>query len=170
MHRARPPRRYDAAMPTQTGHDLYFAYGSNLDPVQMRRRCPGSRPLATAVVGGYALTFPIHSGGDWRGGVASIEPDPEQSVEGVVYEVTADDLRALDRYEAVAEGMYVRGRIDARQSDGRTVDAVTYFAVRGYNDPQPPSKKYLAAITRGAEHHGLSDAYVERLRATDTID
>ncbi len=30
---------------------LYFAYGSNLDPAQMRRRCPHSAPLGQAVLG-----------------------------------------------------------------------------------------------------------------------
>ncbi|MEM1099083.1 MAG: gamma-glutamylcyclotransferase family protein [Planctomycetota bacterium] len=160
---------------------LYFAYGSNLDPVQMKRRCPGSEPVGPAFAAGWVLTFPVRSGGDWQGGVASIEtPDaladpaePQATLDGgvwgVVYRVTDDDLSALDVYEAIAEGMYVRGKVDV-SLDRECNTAVTYFAARGYNAPDAPSTKYLSAIVGGAEFHGLPELYLDRLRAIPTND
>ena len=171
---------------------LYFAYGSNLDPVQMKRRCPGSDAVGPAFAPGYALTFPAHSTGDWKGGVASIEPLHEAQqrthephaqtagacggagVWGVLYLITDDDLRALDDYEAVDEGMYTRSDItvlpDPLTPSAPPQTALTYFAVRGYNAPKHPSKKYRAAIVGGAEHHRLPPDYLAALRALPTID
>ncbi len=54
---------------------LYFAYGSNLDQQQMRKRCPGARVLAPGVLRGYRIAFGNHS--VKRGGaVATIVPYP----------------------------------------------------------------------------------------------
>ncbi len=156
------PAPHDAA--------LYFAYGSNMEPVQMRRRCPGSAALGPARVRGYGLCFPVTSSGDWAGGVASIEPAADAVVEGVLYRVTDTDLASLDRYEAVAEGMYARGPAEAVTFDGETHDAVTYFADPAFNAASPPSRRYLSALLIGASYHGLSAGYIAKLRSTPTCD
>ncbi|MDY0002073.1 MAG: gamma-glutamylcyclotransferase family protein [Polyangia bacterium] len=36
---------------------LYFAYGSNLDQAQMRRRCPTAAPIGPATLDGWRLAF-----------------------------------------------------------------------------------------------------------------
>ena len=51
---------------------LYYAYGADLDPSQMRQRCPQARYVNKARLDGYALCFPRWS--DRRlHAVASIE-------------------------------------------------------------------------------------------------
>ena len=55
-----------------------------------------------------------------------------------------------------------------RPDDGsvpRRLRATTYFA-RASN-PQPPSRRYLDTILRGAAHHRLPEDYVEALRKTE---
>jgi hypothetical protein len=48
------------------------------------------------------------------------------------------------------------------EHDGDGVEAIVYLAVpRGFKQP---SKRYVAALVRGAEAHGLPGDYVERLR------
>ncbi|MEM7625839.1 MAG: gamma-glutamylcyclotransferase family protein [Planctomycetota bacterium] len=161
----------------------YFAYGSNLDPVQMKRRCPSSTRVGRAVLADHRLVFPLRSDGDWNGGVAGIEPvapsggrdahsddDPNAHVHGVVYTIDDADLAALDRYEAVDEGMYRRERIGVVLDDGRRAEVLTYFAIADPAGPTPPSKKYLGAILRGATHHGLPAAYLQHLAAIRTLD
>ncbi|MEM1444527.1 MAG: gamma-glutamylcyclotransferase [Planctomycetota bacterium] len=164
------------------GRSLYFAYGSNLDPVQTKRRCPGSDAVGMAFANGYSLSFPIHSDGDWKGGVASIEPhhavpaeEPRAAIGGgvwgVLYLVTDKDLKTLDGYEGVPEGMYRRGEVQLKvPPQKKSETAITYFAMRGFNAPQKPSRKYLNAIVRGAEHHGLPEAYLASLRSVPTND
>ncbi|MEO1235702.1 MAG: gamma-glutamylcyclotransferase [Planctomycetota bacterium] len=153
---------------------LYFAYGSNLEPVQMRRRCPASRVVTRAVLPGHRLTFPVASEGDWAGGVASVEPHERDNqtdgVHGVVYAVNDADLASLDVYEAVAEGMYRRERVVVVDEAGESIEAWTYFASPDPAGPTPPSRRYLDAILRGARHHGLPGAYVQQLAAIATRD
>ena len=139
---------------------LYFAYGSNMDPVQMRNRAPGARALGAARLAGWRLTFTRDSPG-WGGGVGHIEPAPDDEVWGVLWEVTQSDVAALDEYEGVAAGAYVRENATVHHDDN-DVDALVYLAVpRG---DKKPTKRYIAALVRGAEAHGLPAEYVERLR------
>jgi hypothetical protein len=151
-------------------HD-YFAYGSNLEPVQMKLRCPGAVPCGRAVLRDHRLCFPVRSDGDWAGGVASIEPASGRVVHGIVYRITERHLAALDLYEAVAEGMYRRDRVEVdreHEADPRLV--WTYFAFPDPAGPTPPSRRYLDAILRGATHYGLPRDYLDQLAAIRTLD
>jgi gamma-glutamylcyclotransferase (GGCT)/AIG2-like uncharacterized protein YtfP len=139
---------------------LYFAYGSNMDPDQMAERTPGGRSLGAALLRGYRLTFTRDSPA-WGGGVGHIEADPASEVWGVLWELSDEHLAALDLYEGIDVGAYVRDVVTV-SFDGRDVEAQVYFAIpRGY---KKPSKKYLSALIRGAEAHGCPDDYVEELR------
>lgn len=40
---------------------LYFAYGSNMEPVRMAWRCPGAYPLGRAVLRNYKLTERLYA-------------------------------------------------------------------------------------------------------------
>src|SRR6266540_5292830 len=140
---------------------LYFAYGSNMDPEQMRVRAPGAVGLGAGLLSGWRLTFTRDSPG-WGGGVGHIEPSPGDEVWGVLWEVGDDHLASLDEYEGVAVGMYERSSVPV-SFDGGDVDAVVYMAnPRGY---KPPSKRYVAALVRGAEAFDLPAPYVAGLRA-----
>lgn len=139
---------------------LYFAYGSNMDPAQMAERCPGSVALGAARLSGWRLTFTRDSPA-WGGGVGHIEADPSSEVWGVLWDLTEEHLAALDVYEGIEVGAYVRDVVTV-SFDRRDVEAQVYFAVpRGY---KKPSKKYMSALIRGAEAHGCPDDYLEQLR------
>lgn len=140
---------------------LYFAYGSNMDPAQMRGRAPGARALGAARLAGWRLTFTRDSPG-WGGGVGHIERAPEDEVWGVLWEVTQADVDALDEYEGVPIGAYVRETVTVAHG-GRDLNALIYLAIpRGY---KKPSQRYVSALVRGAEAHHLPEVYVARLRA-----
>lgn len=136
---------------------IYFAYGSNMDPVHMRGTAPGARALGVAHLAGWRLTFTSEPGA--HGGVPHIERDPGDQVWGVLWDATDADLAALDEYEGTA---YVRGTV-AVSHEGRVVEAIVYFATPG--PLVAPSKRLLAMVIAGAEAHGLPAAYVERLRS-----
>lgn len=139
---------------------LYFAYGSNMDPRQMRERCTGARPVGAARLAGHRLVFTRDAPG-WGGGVASIEPAPGDEVWGVLWEITPADEEALDEYEGVAVGAYRKARVAVeRGTDAR--EALVYVA--NPRAGKPPSRRYLAALVRGAASHGLPAPYVARLR------
>jgi len=75
---------------------LYFAYGSNMDLNQMAFRCPDAEVLETVRLEGYRLAFRSNGG---NRGVATILPDPDSHVDGVLWEISPEDERNLNFYE-----------------------------------------------------------------------
>ena len=74
---------------------LYFAYGSNMDLNQMAFRCPDAQALETVRLEGYCLAFRSNGG---NRGVATILPDPDSHVNGVLWEISPEDERNLNFY------------------------------------------------------------------------
>jgi len=73
----------------------YIAYGSNLNTRQMQLRCPDAKVVGTSVIEGYELLFK----GSKTGSYLTIEPKAGASVPVAIWSVTAEDEKALDRYE-----------------------------------------------------------------------
>ena len=139
---------------------LYFAYGSNLLWRQMQTRCPNARYRAAVRVQGYELCFPMISFTRSGMGVASIRPNEDAFVEGVIYEMTPDDFRRLDHYES--EGTkYRRDKIMIPEFG----EVWTYFSRLDAGHHYPPSEEYLNAVIQGATEHGLSAEYIDTLHA-----
>jgi gamma-glutamylcyclotransferase len=131
-------------IPAAAARVAYFAYGSNLDADQMRRRCPGARRLGTAMLRGYVLEFCGHSR-RWGGGVANVRPARAGLVRGVVYSLTRDDLAALDRFEG-HPWQYVRRRVRVAHDGGRVRQAVAYVMNAANRAPSAPSDAYLDVL------------------------
>lgn len=145
------------------GPHFYFAYGSNLCPVQMDERCPGFTAAAPGTLEGYRLDFPRRSV-RWGGGVAGWAEAPEERIEGVLYQLSDLHLERLDHLEGVAEGRYRRTHVDVLLSTGEIRRALCYEAHREEGAPFKPTAAYLEAMIRGASHHGLSQAWIGMLQ------
>ena len=137
----------------------YFAYGSNLDEVQLRQRCPGSNLETAGSLRDFQLSFTVHSAG-WGAGAADIVHCPGGRVWGLVFNLTDEDLRSLDRFEGHPEH-YRRfvARIDT--PDG-TLDSWVYAAQRKAAFVAP-SRRYVEIIREAAVRHGFPDDYVRML-------
>jgi len=139
----------------------YFAYGSNMDPKQMATRGPGAVSVGCARLADYELAFVWDSPG-WGGGVATVIPSSGREVWGVVWDLTDEHIEALDRYEGVAIGAYVREHLDVEAEAG-LINALIYLAT---DDRQKqPSTQYVDALVRGAKAFALPDDYIEQLSA-----
>ena len=149
---------------------LVFAYGSNMDPAQMRKRCPQSDlSWFIAEARGWKLCFPRRSD-KRKGGVGSIVRDGGRSVWGVVFSVCRRDLITLDSFEGVP-GSYERDRVDVIDQQGLTYRVWTYFAVAADKPPREysPHKDYIDLYVRGAKYFGLPQDYVDFLRSLTPI-
>ena len=141
---------------------LIFAYGSNMDPVQMRQRCPDAETVGNGVLRDHRLCFPRLS--DRRGcGVSSVEPAAGREVWGVVYRLDAVDLASLDGFEGYrvdrpAQDNRYNRLVIAVEIEGVPTEVEAYFAVSTDNPP-PPNAVYLAHLRDGARHHGLPETY-----------
>ena len=72
---------------------LYFAYGSNLNHFQMKRRCKDSIFLKKINLKDFKLTFRSK----YR--AADIEPKKNSIVPGGLFDISKSDERKLDVYE-----------------------------------------------------------------------
>jgi len=72
---------------------LYFAYGSNLNHFQMKKRCKDSVFLKKINLSNFKLTFRSK----YR--AADIEPKKNSFVPGALFEISKSDEKKLDIYE-----------------------------------------------------------------------
>ena len=72
---------------------LYFAYGSNLNHLQMKRRCKDSIFLKKINLSNFKLTFRS------RYRAADIKPKKKSIVQGALFEISKSDEKKLDVYE-----------------------------------------------------------------------
>ena len=72
---------------------FYFAYGSNLHHLQMKRRCPNCRFIKKIILHNYSLTFRS------KYGAADIEKKMGKKVYGALYLISKIAEKKLDVYE-----------------------------------------------------------------------
>lgn len=138
----------------------YFAYGSNMDAVQMKKRCKGALLEATGILEGFR--FVINSRG-----VASIVADDKASVQGLVWSLTDADLTNLDKYEGVQEGYYSRTK--AKVLTGKDLVTAWIYVAADISRGRP-RPGYLERIVTAARAAGLSDEYVHQLESSASLD
>ena len=132
---------------------LHFAYGSNMSRALMRRRCPGARALGPARLSGWRFVI-------MREGYASIVPAPGAAVHGIVWRLTPRDLAALNAYESLDRGLYIR-RVLPVAMVGRRRPALVYVAPgRALGRPQPG---YQELVVAAAREWNLPEAYLRSL-------
>ena len=121
---------------------LYVAYGSNLNLPQMAKRCPGARIVGSSELKDYVLTFR----GGHGGAVATVEPSKGNSVPVLVWEITEEDEKALDRYEGFPF-LYRKENVRVNLK-GKDIKAMVYIMNEGKNLGQP-SIYYYSIIYDG---------------------
>jgi hypothetical protein len=145
----------------------YFAYGSNLDLLQMQLRVPGAQFVSTARLDGYRICFPRRS--KIRDcAVISIEPAIGESVWGALYELDGTDIQRLDEREGFdkrreqAKNVHNRITVRVEGSDERAVLAEVYIAVPTPN-PGLPTAQYVGYLVAAAAEVGLPKAHLAKL-------
>jgi hypothetical protein len=122
---------------------LYFAYGMNTNKDEMSYRCPSAKPIGRAVLLGYRFGF---------NSFATIVPDADSQVEGVLWAITDRDERALDILEGYPE-FYTKKHVKVQQ--GMDYIAMTYI-MNGRLQNHPPSDGYYTMVSEGYQQFGLS--------------
>lgn len=155
---------------------LYFAYGSNLNPVQFKERCPDAVPKAPAELKGWRVVYVGHSG-NWQGAVANIKHtgNPNDSVKGYLFRLSKSDKANLDRKEGLGRaykhsyfGVASRneyGEVRLRPpssmpQNGKTPPIFTYTRVVCNEPERLPSQTYNNVIIHGAKYWKLGQAYI----------
>lgn len=134
----------------------YFAYGSNMDPIQMRVRCPSAVYIGPASLPGYRLAFGGYSIGR-KGAVATVLRNSRKSTPGILWGLQQSDIERLDRSEGVPT-QYRRLPVQVFYQD-QLILVQTYKLIS--SDLGAPSRSYLGQIR---------DVYTRRSWDTETLD
>lgn len=145
---------------------LYFAYGSNMDFIQMKERCPSARFVGVAMLRDYRLAFTRKSL-KRNFGVADAVADAGHSIWGVVYKVDDRDIGGLDSSEGYSprrgENAYRREerRVFLEGDSAKPLAVAVYFATPDSN-PTLPNQAYKDQILAGARWWHLPEDYVRQ--------
>ncbi len=128
---------------------LYFAYGSNLNHFQMKRRCKDSVFVKKYELKGFRLTFRSK----YR--AADIEKKRNSIVPGALFEISKSDERKLDVYEDYPN-LYKKIYFNYYNSK-----VMTYFMVNK-SKFRYPTERYLNVVKRGYTDCKLDKKYLSK--------
>src|SRR5262245_45829641 len=132
---------------------LHFAYGSNMSRALMGARCPRAEAIGTATLPGWRFVINPE-------GFGSIAPQLGARVHGVLWRLSARDLSAINAYESIGSGLYIRRRLPVRCGEAQAM-ALVYIARRqGEGTPRPG---YIHLVVEAACEWQLPEAYVRSL-------
>ena len=126
---------------------LYFAYGSNLNHFQMKRRCKDSLFLKKINLNNFRLTFRSK----YR--AADIEPKRNSIVPGGLFEISKSDEKKLDVYEDFPK-LYKKYYFFYY---GKKI--MTYVMVRK-TQFRYPTERYLNIVKRGYKDCNLDKKHL----------
>jgi hypothetical protein len=129
---------------------LYFAYGRNMHPEIMARRCPAAGFIGPALLPEHRLLINTR-------GVSTVVPEAGSAVHGVLWRLSAECEAALDEIEGVARNIYRKELVRPLLDNALAEPAMVYIA----NDVEPaqPREGYLESLEAAALHHGFPEAY-----------
>ncbi len=128
---------------------LYFAYGSNLNYFQMKKRCKDSVFIKKMDLKDFKLTFRSK----YR--AADIEPNKNSLVPGALYEISRSDEKKLDVYEDFPI-LYTKYYFFYEKKK-----IMTYTMV--YKSPfRFPTERYLNIVKQGYKDCKLDKKYLEK--------
>ena len=130
---------------------LYFAYGSNMNSKQMEERCPDSSCRGTGSIDGHR--FIINSRG-----VASIVPDVNSMVHGLIWEISEEDELVLDKREGVSSNCYSKVDLLVKEANGKEATCLVYIA--SDQSIGKPRLGYLEKIIQPLKDGSFPECYV----------
>ena len=126
---------------------LYFAYGSNLNLFQMKRRCKDSIFLKKINLKDFRLTFRSK----YR--AADIEPKKNSIVPGGLFDISKSDEKKLDVYEDYPS-LYKKFYFTYYGKKVMTYTMVNKTSFRF------PTERYLNVVKKGYKDCGLDKKYL----------
>jgi len=107
----------------------------------MARRCPRSRTVGLARLERHRLAV-------MREGWLTAVRDPSSAVHGVLWDLALSDVAALDRYEALPQGLYAK-RTQPVVTKRAAKRAIVYFGANA--GPGVPRPAYFAEVLAAAK-------------------
>lgn len=142
----------------------HFAYGSNMDPTRIAERLKRLPQATRAYLNGYRLRFNKRAKGKPGIGWANIvRGEDSDTVYGLLYDLTEEELKKLDGFEGVIEGHYRRKTVAVQLAGGTMVPAIACVACPEWvEDNLLPTPEYLNRLLAAGDY--LPADYVAALQ------
>ncbi|MBD2021004.1 gamma-glutamylcyclotransferase [Leptolyngbya sp. FACHB-36] len=144
---------------------LYFAYGSCMCPVDLKRTLGENMypcVIGPATLSGYRLGFYRRSLRR-NCGALDVVSDPTSTVEGVLYRLPWRLSDRLDEREEVPRGGYRHETVEVYCQQRLYTDVRTYVVVDKLAEELAPNDWYFSVVMRGAVTCGLPEPYCWQL-------
>ena len=128
---------------------LYFAYGSNLNHFQMKRRCKDSIFIKKYELKGFKLNFRSK----YR--AADIEKKKNSIVQGGLFEISKSDEKKLDVYE---DYPILYSKLYFKYYNQK----VMTYIMNKKSEFRYPTDRYLNVIKQGYKDCGLDKKYLNK--------
>lgn len=121
----------------------YFAYGRNVNPQVMKRRCPTAMIVGKGEKKNYKLAFKLYS---------TIEKYRGKSVTGILYKLFPTDIKNLNIYESYPKNYHI---CVGTANKGKEVVNIFWYDKNKETLTSPPTSEYLTDIMTGYKAFGL---------------
>ena len=146
----------------------YFAYGSNLDSHALRHRGVTINSAEIGILRHWKLVFKVIDDEISGAGFATIKPDRESQVEGIIYTIDDASVKVLDCYEDYPRD-YTKEILTIQAEDHRSIPCLVYVGQPDrLRTGLKPTTTYLQSLLNGRPF--LSEIYYTKLCATETLD
>ena len=149
---------------------FYFGYGMNTNRSGMARRCPAAVSVGAAALYDYDFRFATH---------ADVVPRSGHKTVGVLWEVTDECMKSLDRLESCYfdkngnpdPNSYYNRKLVKVLHRNQWYDAWVYYMTPGISE-SPPGDSYWNCLLEGYQEHDVSSRQLHRAikSAYDSIE
>jgi gamma-glutamylcyclotransferase (GGCT)/AIG2-like uncharacterized protein YtfP len=141
---------------------LHFGYGSNLSIKAVHEDLnPNAKYVMKGFLPNFEVSWPMWSEEE-QSGYSGIMEAPGELVHGALYEMTEQELIAMDNLEDCYKDTYKRETFLVLGEDGKWHEADLYRVI----DPQgpfPPDRSYVETMLEGARDLGIDPEYVKKI-------
>ena len=141
---------------------LHFGYGSNLSIKAVHEDLnPNAKYVMKGFLPNFVVSWPMWSEKE-QSGYSGIMEAPGELVHGALYEMTEQELIAMDNLEDCYKDTYRRETFLVLGEDGKWHEADLYRVV----DPQgpfPPARSYVEIMLEGARDLGMDPEYIKKI-------
>lgn len=149
--------------------NLYFAYGSNLNPIRLEDRLGKVKLYGIEKLNYTEIHF--HKTGGDGSEKATIESFPEyrKYVMGAVYELSKEQEKLLDKFEALGAG-YNKMAVEVELENKYKIPCFTYQGMHEYADPTSlPFHWYKQLVVQGGRFLDFPPDYIECIENINSI-
>jgi len=134
---------------------LYFAYGSNLNHAQMKRRCKSSRYQKKTYLKNYKLSFCWNGSPVKLEGKANVVKKTGAKIPGGLWKISFKDEKMLDRCEGYPN-VYTKKYFKLNKKK------VLFYILNRKCEPKRPKREYVNTMVQGYKDCNLDIKYLKR--------